>query len=79
MMMTNQEMFNELQKSQRKVKRLKRKIKRLKRRNSKLDKALDIACGDVGCRDCSYCADSTNERCIKCLKELYMKRGMEDE
>ncbi len=44
-----------------------------------LEKALDIACGDVECRDCSFCNDSTNERCIYCKRDWYMKRSMEDE
>ncbi len=46
-MMTNQEMFEELQKSHRKVKHLMRKNKRLKRKNSKLNKALDKACEEL--------------------------------
>lgn len=45
--MTAQEMFEALQKSQRKAKRLMRKNKRLIRRVNKLNRALDKACEEL--------------------------------
>ena len=77
-MMTNQELFEALHKSQIKAKRLMRKNKKLKRRFNKLNRALDKACknweGEVP--DCDFLVMQNNLcdcKCGLCNKEKRIK------